>query len=93
LFKGIRIGKEKHKEFVDNAKALIQLIEESSDDNIFLKAELYRNIGDFINAMNLLNKIEDSDRKSILMNEIKEKNSNVVIILQRDNLKFKDITN
>jgi len=58
-----------------------------------LKAELYRNIGDFINAMNLLNKIEDSDRKSILMNEIKEKNSNVVIILQRDNLKFKDITN
>ena len=71
---------EKKKIFIDNAKKLIKLLNEINSDDLFLRAELYRNIGDFEEASRILNQLPDSNKKELLLKEIEKRNCDVIII-------------
>ena len=66
--------------FVDNAKKLIHLLKQIDSKDLFLLAELYRNIGDFEEASRILNQLPDSNKKELLLKEIEKKNCDVIII-------------
>ena len=66
--------------FVDNAKKLIHLLKQIDSKDLFLLAELYRNIGDFEEASRILNQLPDSYKKELLLKEIEKRNSDVIII-------------
>ena len=66
--------------FEDNAKKLINLLNEINSTDLFLIAELYRNIGEFDEAKRILNQLPDSYKKELLLKEIEKRNCDVIII-------------
>ena len=74
-----------HEIFLENAKKLIDLLRELDPNNYFLVAELYRNLGLFEESKNILNYVNDENKKSLLLKEIDKNNRNVIIVLQPPN--------
>ncbi len=76
------IPDEKKEIFIKNAKRLIKFLVSVNSDDYFLIAELYRNLGEFEKAKEVLNKLTNSDKKELLLREIELKNRDVVTIQQ-----------
>lgn len=68
--------------FLENAKNLINLLNELEPDNHLLIAELYRNLGMFDESKIALNNVKDENIKNLLLNEIDKNNRDVIIIKQ-----------
>lgn len=71
------------KVYIENIKALIDMVNSGCKMDLIHKVELYRNIGDFENATNLLNTINDPklmDAKEKMMDAILSKNKNIILL-------------
>jgi len=69
----------------DNAKELIRLMRSNREDYLMLKAELYRNIGEFETALEVINRVKTEkylDAKNKIIREINLENKNTIIIEQ-----------
>lgn len=67
-------------QFMNNVKLLIDLLTDIKSKDLFLMAELYRYIGDFEKAKDALSKLSQSNKKEQLLEEIKLKNHDVILI-------------
>lgn len=70
--------------FINNAKLLIDLLTEINSEDLFLLAELHRNIGEFDKAKRILNQLPDSHKKELLLNQIEKKNCDVITVISPD---------
>lgn len=68
--------------FENNAKILIDLLTEINSDDLFLIAELNRNIGNFEEAKRILNQLPNCNKKELLLNEIELENCEVITVTQ-----------
>jgi ribosomal protein L32 len=77
----VNINQDWTKAYIKNAKELIKLLSTDNKNTLYI-AELYRNIGDFDNAKNTLERLKDDESKQIkdvLLKEIALKNEKTVI--------------
>ena len=77
------ISPEKKEIFITNAKLLIEMYYKIDPTNYLMIAELYRNIGDFDSAINVLEMLPNCLNKHLLLEEIKLKNCDVIKINPR----------
>jgi hypothetical protein len=76
------ISEENRNIFINNAKLLIDLLTEINSEDLFLLAELHRNIGEFDKAKRILNQLPDSHKKELLLNQIEKKNCDVITVIE-----------
>ena len=78
------ISEESRNIFINNAKLLIDLLTEINSEDLFLLAELHRNIGEFDKAKRILYQLPDSHKKELLLNQIEKKNCDVITVISPD---------
>ena len=64
-----------------NCKKLIELLNKNTEDEILMRAELYRNLGNYIECINILETMDKDDYpilKDIIKKECENNNKNVV---------------
>lgn len=77
----VNINQDWTNAYIKNAKKLIKLLSTDTNNTLYI-AELYRNIGDFDNAKQTIEKLQDEESKQIkdlLLNEIDQKNEKTVV--------------
>ena len=83
--KVVTYNETEHKMYIDNAKDLIKTLGNNNDEDLTIKAELYRNIGSFENAERTILNINDNKfhaEKILLLKEIHNRNSEVITLIQ-----------
>jgi hypothetical protein len=76
-----QITPKMYKKHTENLTALLKILNEIDNDELIMKAEVYRNLGQFEESKNLLNRITDANLASIkekLLHEIKNQNKRVI---------------
>ena len=63
---------------------MIDLLTEINSEDLFLLAELHRNIGEFDKAKRILYQLPDSHKKELLLNQIEKKNCDVITVISPD---------
>jgi hypothetical protein len=76
-----QITPKMYKKHTENLTALLNILNETDKDELIMKAEVYRNLGQFEESKNLLNRITDTNltsTKEKLLHEIKNQNKRVI---------------
>lgn len=75
------IASDMHEKNTENLTALLKILNETQDDQLLMKSEVFRNLGLFEESRELLSRITDTELasfKEILLKETYHKNKRVV---------------